>query len=147
MLETPPSVCAGKPNGQAFVLLSKAEALRAQVELNNKYMGKRFIECVWTLCLLLFSLLAHTPHHGRELTSFQTPTPVCSAAVLQQRQQQACDSGLWVCCLPQKQQTPATAQPPLPILLACITHLLLLPLLLLLLPLLNVPCAGSSAQP
>jgi len=37
---------AGKPNGQAFVLLPKAEALKAQVELNNKYMGKRFIECV-----------------------------------------------------------------------------------------------------
>lgn len=34
----------GKPNGQAFVLLPKAEALKAQVELNNKYMGKRFIE-------------------------------------------------------------------------------------------------------
>lgn len=37
---------AGKPNGQAFVLLPKAESLKAQVELNNKYMGKRFIECV-----------------------------------------------------------------------------------------------------
>jgi hypothetical protein len=35
---------AGKPNGQAFVMLPKEEALRAQVELNNKYMGKRFIE-------------------------------------------------------------------------------------------------------
>jgi hypothetical protein len=35
---------AGKPNGQAFVLLPKAEAARAQQELHNKYMGKRFIE-------------------------------------------------------------------------------------------------------
>lgn len=38
------SCATGKPNGQAFVLLPSAEAIKAQVELNNKYMGKRFIE-------------------------------------------------------------------------------------------------------
>jgi hypothetical protein len=37
-------VRAGKPNGQAFVLLPKAEAVKAQLELNNRYIGKRFIE-------------------------------------------------------------------------------------------------------
>lgn len=37
-------LCAGKSNGQAFVLLPKDDAARAQSDLNNKYMGKRFIE-------------------------------------------------------------------------------------------------------
>lgn len=35
---------AGKPNGQAFVLLPKAEALKAQLDKHNQYLGKRFIE-------------------------------------------------------------------------------------------------------
>lgn len=39
-----PMLPAGKPNGQAFVLLPKAEAAKAQAELNNRYLGKRFIE-------------------------------------------------------------------------------------------------------
>ena len=34
----------GKPNGQAFVLLPRSEAVKAQVALNNRYLGKRFIE-------------------------------------------------------------------------------------------------------
>jgi hypothetical protein len=34
----------GKANGQAYVAIDAAQAPRAFAELNNKFMGKRYVE-------------------------------------------------------------------------------------------------------
>jgi hypothetical protein len=39
-----PLIFAGKANGQAYVAIDAAQAPKAFAELNNKFMGKRYVE-------------------------------------------------------------------------------------------------------